>query len=82
MPRIAIWLLAGGVLIGAIAALWIGGEMHYRSCLENADVRYPVAYEQGKPEGNPYSEPAVAGQFVYADESAREDATASCSRWP
>lgn len=35
MSRIAIWLLVAGVLIGAIGALWLASEMHYRNCLQD-----------------------------------------------
>jgi hypothetical protein len=58
--------LAG--LIGLLLLAWIGGELHYRSCLAEVELRHPVAFQQGVP--------------VDADLAAREDAIAGCSRWP
>ncbi|HEX6227904.1 MAG TPA: hypothetical protein VFZ41_00390 [Solirubrobacterales bacterium] len=58
--------LAG--LIGLLLLAWIGGELHYRSCLTEAELRHPVAYQQGVPDS--------------ADVASREDAVAGCSRWP
>ena len=39
LPRAAVWLLAVGVLIGACAALWLVGEIHYRNCLTHAQMK-------------------------------------------
>lgn len=54
MPKIAVWLLVAGVLIGAGAALWLSGEMHYRNCLQTYVVEregdsYPASYMQSEP---------------------------------
>lgn len=35
--RLAVWLLVVGVLIGAVAALWIASELHYRNCLTESE---------------------------------------------
>jgi uncharacterized membrane protein YqiK len=35
------------VLLIVILLAWIGGEQHYRACLEQAALEYPVATAQG-----------------------------------
>lgn len=55
------------VLLMLILLAWIGGEQHYRGCLDRVALEYPVS-----------AGPAVAA----ADERARSDAINSCSRWP
>jgi hypothetical protein len=55
-----------GGLIVVLILLWIGGEMHYRNCLEEVELKHPVAL-------NGSAGPQMA---------EREDAIDSCSRWP
>jgi hypothetical protein len=55
------------VLVMLLLLAWIGGEQHYRACLDRVALEYPVAAE-----GSPSS--AGAG--------AREEAIDDCSRWP
>jgi hypothetical protein len=66
MSRIAMWLLVAGVLIGAVAGLWVASEMHYRNCLAYAqqESRAGVVDYGGVFSGVP----TVPG--------------ANCSRWP
>lgn len=65
---------------------WIGGELHYRNCLANAELRYPVAYQPGR--GNGFGEnPWAAGDeprahFAFYKKAQRDRAIAGCSRWP
>ena len=63
---------------------WIGGEMHYRNCLANVELRYPVAYRQvegGNPL-NPYLDIGPQPHFVFHERADRNEAIAGCSRWP
>jgi len=55
-----------GGLIFIVLLVWIGGELHYRNCLEEVELKHPVALQQN------------AG----AEIAEREDAIDSCSRWP
>lgn len=78
-------LCLGVILLTIIAAavLWGAGESHYRSCLTEAELRYPAAYQQGgTEEPNPYLEEKTPGHFVFHEKAQREDAISSCSRWP
>ncbi len=66
-----------GVIIGLLilaSLLWIGGEMHYRSCLRAAEASFPYAI----PEPNPYKD----GGSVAADPEPRRRAIRECSRVP
>ena len=74
-----------GIAVAAVAAAlalcllgWIGGELHYRNCLQGVELRYPVAYQPG-PE-NRFSEPHA--HFAFYEKAQRERAISSCSRWP
>jgi hypothetical protein len=64
---VAVAIVLAGV-IGLLLLAWIGGELHFRSCLAEAELRHPVTLQQG----------ALAD----ADLAAREDAIDGCSRWP
>jgi hypothetical protein len=33
-------------LIVILLLLWIGGELHYRNCLEEVDLKHPVVLKQ------------------------------------
>jgi hypothetical protein len=33
-------------LIVVLLLFWIGGELHYRNCLEEVDLKHPVALKQ------------------------------------
>ena len=35
-------------LIVVLILCWIGGELHYRNCLEEVDLRHPVALKAGE----------------------------------
>lgn len=61
--------IAMGVIVLVIVLLlaWIGGEQHYRACLDRVALEYPLEAE-APPSG------AGAGE--------REDAIDGCSRWP
>lgn len=42
---IAVALITGVVGVGAL--LWIGGEEHYRGCVETAVAKYPPLFDPG-----------------------------------
>ena len=77
------------VIAGLLIGGWIGGELHYRNCLQSVEVRYPVAYQPGKGNGdNPWSayrEQFGIGphaHFVFYEKAQRDRAISGCSRWP
>jgi hypothetical protein len=78
--------VAGAAVILICLLAWIGGELHYRNCLASADLRYPVAYQQGKPGSGSYGKYAKAfggeGSLVFYEKAQRDRAISSCSRWP
>jgi hypothetical protein len=55
------------VLIVLLLLAWIGGELHHRNCLAEADLRYPALVGE-------------AGDAALA--AKRADAVSGCSRWP
>ena len=71
-------LLALAVVAGLLALGWIGGELHYRNCLQSVELRYPVAYQPG-PE-NSFADPHA--HFSFYERTERDQAIANCSRWP
>ena len=75
------WAALGiGALI-AVALLWIGGEEHYRSCIETVEARHPVALLEHGPRS--IYRPAKP-MFVFYGESGkfREAAIDNCTRLP
>ncbi|HWO16967.1 MAG TPA: hypothetical protein VNM89_09685 [Solirubrobacterales bacterium] len=87
--RTAVAAVAALAVVVALLLLgWIGGELHYRNCLANVELRYPVAYQQAAPNPrNPYAEQfglggGVEAGFAFHDRADRNDAIAACSRWP
>ena len=66
LPKAAIAALCVVVTVIVLLMAWIGGELHYRNCIEATQARYPVSLQQ----------PAAPVQ------AEREDAISSCSRWP
>lgn len=71
-------LAFGLALLAAASLAWIGGEMHYRNCLQSVELRYPVSYQSG-PE-NQYADPRA--HFAFYKKAQRDQAISSCSRWP
>jgi hypothetical protein len=77
-------------VIALVLLGWIGGELHYQSCIRSAEARHPVAFEQARPPtaggGGVRGGSAVGsgGFVVYPanDRQARSAAIADCSRWP
>ena len=55
------------VLVVLLLLAWIGGELHHRNCLAEADLRYPALVGE-------------AGDATLA--AKRADAVSGCSRWP
>ena len=53
-------------LIVVLLMFWIGGELHYRNCLEEVELKHPVALKADSA----------------AQVTEREDAIDYCSRWP
>jgi hypothetical protein len=73
------------VLAGLLIGGWIGGELHYRNCLQSVELRYPVGYQPGGDEAygeafNPWAEPRA--HFAFYERAERNRAISSCSRWP
>lgn len=72
---------AVAVLAALCLAAWIGGELHYRNCLQGVELRYGSGGGLGgygsrlREESNPWAPGGnVRGQ--------RDRAISSCSRWP
>lgn len=75
--------VATGAVLGALCLLaWIGGELHYRNCLQAADLRYPVAFQQPTSETETQFGIGPQPHFVFHDEENRSGAISNCSRWP
>jgi hypothetical protein len=76
------WAIALAASVATVIALvllaWIGGELHYRNCLQNAELRYPVAYQPGP--ANRFADPHA--HFVFYKQAQRDRAIFGCSRWP
>ena len=67
------WKALGIVVVLAVIAclLWIGGEMHYRNCVNTADARVPRTGD------------ALLDEFDAAELARREDELKrGCSRVP
>lgn len=76
-----------GVLAFLLVGLSIAGEMRYRNCLEGADLKNPIAYQQPLQGGkSTYGLAGEAeyegGEWVSASGSRREEALQRCSPWP
>lgn len=74
-------LVCIGLILVAVASaslFWIGGELHYRNCLQGVELRYPLAYQPG-PE-NQYADPNA--HFAFYKKAQRDQAISGCSRWP
>jgi hypothetical protein len=67
LPKAAIVAIAAVVVIALALLVWIGGEYHYRNCLTEVEVRYPVT--------GVATAPASIVQ-------RRQEAVSNCSRWP
>lgn len=67
------WAVAAAIgvvaIIGIVLLAWIGGELHYRSCITEADLRHPA----------PTGAPSAATRL---EQARREEAVSGCSRWP
>lgn len=85
--------LIGIAVLALVLLAWIGGEVHYRNCLTEAELRNPVAARWkpghrettigGVPLGQPQeSGPAEPGHFVFNRQQDRDTALGQCSRWP
>jgi ABC-type phosphate transport system auxiliary subunit len=64
---VAVGLVA---VIGLVLLAWIGGELHYRNCITEADLRYPAAAG------------TTVGPATKLEQERRSDAIGGCSRWP
>jgi hypothetical protein len=74
--------VAIAALVFACLLAWIGGELHYRNCLESATARYPVAFQQPTDKTDTQFGIGPQPHFVFTDEDEREEAIAACSRSP
>ena len=70
--------VVAGLLIGG----WIGGELHYRNCLQSVELRYPVSYQPGTDAAKEQFGIGPHARFVFYEVAKREAAISSCSRWP
>lgn len=74
------------VVLAVVASLliggWLGGELHYRNCLQSVELRYPVAYQQGDPGSGSFGSFGLGGDFVFYEKAQRDRAISGCSRWP
>jgi hypothetical protein len=68
MGKKAIVAAALAAVVVLALLFWIAGEAHYRNCLTETGLRYPVA-ESG-------------AALDPGDAAARDEALADCSRWP
>jgi hypothetical protein len=68
LPRPAIVAVAAFAVVLVLLLAWIGGEQHYRSCIEKAALEHPVPVGGAGAPG-----PSLA---------ERRAAIAGCSRWP
>jgi hypothetical protein len=68
------WAVAAALGAAAVIAIvllaWIGGELHYRSCITAADLRYPATAGSG------------GGPAARLERERRDAAIGGCSRWP
>jgi hypothetical protein len=47
LKRSAAIAIGIGGLIVVLLLFWIGGELHYRNCLAEVELKHPVALNQG-----------------------------------
>jgi hypothetical protein len=77
------WLAGGLALVGILVILFvglkIGGEMHYRSCLQRVELEYPTSFTPEKV--NQFSE-GEEGGFHFFRQGDREAALTQCHSWP
>lgn len=85
--------VAAGV-VGVLLLAWIGGEIHYRNCITEAELRNPVAarwkpgysgggiggYKLG--ESPPEPRPSEPAHYAFYGQRDRSEALDQCSRWP
>jgi hypothetical protein len=77
LPKAFVAAAAVAVLLALLLLAWIGGELHYRSCVADAEARNPVVYFSTGTTGS------VGSEYVRApDEAPRSEAIDGCSRWP
>jgi hypothetical protein len=72
--------------------LWGAGELHYRSCIEAAEARFPVSPAPPVADANPFGDPDLNRVFgdsarraranYERERRARRDAVHGCSRLP
>jgi hypothetical protein len=77
------WLPAGLALAAILAVLFVGlkvgGEMHYRNCLQRVELEYPTSFTPEKV--NQFSE-GEEGGFHFFQPPNREIALGECHSWP
>ena len=80
--KLGVAVAAGTAVIALCLLAWIGGELHYRNCLQGVELRYPVAYQQ--PTSRTETQFGIGPQphFVFYEKPQRDRAISSCSRWP
>jgi hypothetical protein len=81
--RAAIYVSVGLLsCLALLAVSWLGGEIHYRNCLNAVELRYPVAYRQATSETNLNFKIGPQPGFDFYNQAGRDNAIDSCSRWP
>jgi hypothetical protein len=68
LPKAALVAVAAIAVAIVLLLAWIGGEAHYRGCLEKVALEHPLPIAT-----------TGSGNSVQVE---REDAISSCSRWP
>ena len=71
--KLGIAVAASVAVIALCLLAWIGGELHYRNCLQSVELRYPVASSEGN---------GLGGGWPPDGQARRDRAISSCSRWP
>ena len=82
MTKAAAWVIAVALAVAAFGSLWIAGETRYRNCLAEADLRYPVAFQQATDKTDTQFEIGPQPKFVFHERVQRAEALNECSRWP
>lgn len=72
-------MIAGAAALITAPAIWIGGELHYRSCVAAAEARTPV-WVVRVPDGNLFG--GGGTRDVARGGQARQRLVVGCSRLP
>jgi hypothetical protein len=79
MRWLAVVLAFAAVLAIVFVGLKVGGEMHYRNCLQRVELEYPAAFAETK--RGQYGA-VEEGGFQFFQQPERETAVGDCHSWP